>query len=63
MRALAIIVIGAAFLIFSLLGSLVPGAAFHVYFGTEDVAKKWHTKNSQNHDHPKTNQRPATAPR
>ena len=45
MRVLAII--GAVFLIFSLLASLVPGAAFHVYFGTEDGAKKWHAKNSK----------------
>lgn len=40
----ALTLIGAAFVIASLAGAFIPGAAFHVYFGTEDGARAWHRK-------------------
>lgn len=40
MRALALI--GALFIFSCVIGAVVPGAAFHVYFGTEEGAAKWH---------------------
>lgn len=36
--------IGAMWTAAVLAGSMVPGVAFHVYFGTEDGAMAWHKK-------------------
>jgi hypothetical protein len=60
MRVLALI--GGFFLLFTIIGSL-PGMSFHVYFGTEEGARKWHNEHSQNHDHTKTNTSPTTPTR
>lgn len=39
-------VIGWIFVIFWLLGSVIPGVSFHVYFGPTEGAKQWHSEQS-----------------
>ncbi|WP_168162353.1 hypothetical protein [Acidovorax sp. KKS102] len=48
MSALAII--GATFLCAVFAGAVIPGVAYHVYFGTEDGALEWHQKHAQPKD-------------